>query len=405
MLPADLRSELRWLAGGFLLTLSSGFGQTYFIALFAGELKGSLDITDGQFGSLYTVATLASAALLTWAGKLADRFSARALGVGVLAAFALTSLGMASVESVWMLGVVLFGLRFFGQGMLTHVAMTAMGRWFNRKRGRAVSITALGFPAGEAVLPLVAVALTAVVGWRGAWVAASGAVLLISIPVLTVLLRRERRPTPSGSAGARGDTARRDWTRGEVLRSPVFYALLPGVLATPLVVTGLFFNQVTIAATKGWPLSWFAATFPVLAALHVSSALAAGWMVDRFGARRLLPLLLLPLGLATLTVTYATSPSMLVVFMALVGLSQGGASTMQGALWPELFGITHLGAIRSIVMAGVVFASALAPGGIGVLLDAGVSIEAQFLAMAVYCFVVAIWMAVLLPRLNRLAAG
>src|SRR5690606_24722764 len=151
MVPNALRAELRWLSAGFLLTLSSGFGQTYFIGLFAGELKGELAITDGQFGALYTAATLASAALLTWAGKLADRFSVRALGIGVLAGFALTSLGMAAVTSAAALGFALFGLRFFGQGMLSHVAMTAMGRWFERKRGRAVAITALGFPAGEAV--------------------------------------------------------------------------------------------------------------------------------------------------------------------------------------------------------------------------------------------------------------
>lgn len=99
MLPTGSGSELRWLANRFLLTLSSGFGQTYFIALFAGELKTALRITDGEFGTLYTLATLTSPALLTWAGKLADRFSARAHGVGVLAAFALTSVGMASVAS------------------------------------------------------------------------------------------------------------------------------------------------------------------------------------------------------------------------------------------------------------------------------------------------------------------
>src|SRR5690606_29146498 len=123
----------------------------------------------------------------------------------------------------------------------------------------------------------------------------------VSIPLLAVLLVRERRPTaaPTG-ADSEPAPSRRDWTRGEVLRNPHFYAVLPGVLAAPLVVTGLFFNQATIAEAKGWALTWFAAAFPVLAALHVLSALAAGWMVDRFGARRLLPVLVLPLALATL---------------------------------------------------------------------------------------------------------
>jgi len=405
MLAPDVGSESRWLASGFLLMLCSGFGQTYFIAIFAGHLKADLAMTDGQFGSLFAAGTLASAALLVWAGKYADKLSIRWLGVGAMAGLAATSLAMASVASAWMLTLVLFGLRFFGQGMLTHVAMTAMGRWFNRKRGRAVAIAGLGFPASEAVLPLIAVTLIGLVGWRLTWVAAAVALLAVPVPVLIALLKRERTPTVDRAAPDRAgpDPGRHEWTRGEVLKSPLFYALMPGVLAPPFIQTGTFFNQVTIVEIKGWELSWFAASFPVLAGVNVLSALAAGWMVDRFGARRLLPAFLLPLGLATLIVSHATSPYVLPVFMALSGLTLGSGSTIQGALWAELYGTEHLGAIRALATAGVVFASALSPALIGILIDAGVALEAQLLAMAVYCLVAALWMSSLLPRLDRLA--
>jgi len=405
MLAPDVGSESRWLASGFLLMLCSGFGQTYFIAIFAGHLKADLAMTDGQFGSLFAAGTLASAALLVWAGKYADKLSIRWLGVGAMAGLAATSLAMAAVASAWMLTLVLFGLRFFGQGMLTHVAMTAMGRWFNRKRGRAVAIAGLGFPASEAVLPLIAVTLIGLVGWRLTWVAAAVALLAVPVPVLIALLKRERTPTVDRAAPDRAgpDPGRHEWTRGEVLKSPLFYALMPGVLAPPFIQTGTFFNQVTIVEIKGWELSWFAASFPVLAGVNVLSALAAGWMADRFGARRLLPAFLVPLGLATLILTYATSPYVLPVFMALSGLTLGSGSTIQGALWAELYGTEHLGAIRALATAGVVFASALSPALIGILIDAGVALEAQLLAMAVYCLVAALWMSSLLPRLDRLA--
>lgn len=407
MLAPDLRSEIRWLSSGFLLTLCSTFGQTYFIAIFAGHLKAELTITDGQFGGLYTLATLSSAALLFGSGGFADRFPIRGLGAGVIVGLALTTLAMSSVASAWMLGLVLFGLRFFGQGMLSHVAMTAMGRWFNRKRGRAVSIAALGFSAGEAVLPLVAVALIGLFGWRFAWLAASVVLIGLALPILIVLLRRERTPTtgPALTGGSLHTLPRREWTRREVLRSPLFYALLPGVLAQSFIVTGIFFNQVTILNLKGWELSWFAANFPVLAGVNVFSALAAGWMVDRFGARRLLPAFLLPLGIATLILTYATSPYVLPVFMVLVGLTLGSSATIQGALWAELYGIKHLGAIRGLALAGVVLGSALSPGLIGILLDTGVALETQLVAMAAYCFIAALWMSALMPRLHRLATS
>ncbi len=403
MLAPGRSTEIRRLASGFVLTLSSGFGQTYFIAIFAGYLKADLALEDWQFGGLYTAGTLASAALLVWAGKFADQFPIRWLGAAVMLGLALTALAMACVQSAWMLVCVLFGLRFFGQGMLSHVAMTAMGRWFDHTRGRAVSIAALGFPTSEAVLPLIAVTAIGLIGWRLTWAAAAIAMVVFPTPILIALLHRE--PTSAEAPAVRGasttDSPRRVWTRGEVLKSPLFYALLPGIWAPAFILTGIFFNQVAIVESKGWQISWFAASYSILAVVSVLSALVAGWLIDRVGARGLLPAFLVPLGLAALLLTYATTPYILPVFMALVGLCMGSGSTIQGALWAELYGVEHLGAIRAIVTASVVFASALSPGLIGLLLDAGVALETQLLAMAIYSFAAAFCLGMLTPLLKR----
>jgi MFS family permease len=256
-------------------------------------------------------------------------------------------------------------------------------------------------------LPLIAVAMIGLVGWRLTWVVAALALVVVPVPILIALLKRERTPTAGRAGTAPGDARaypdRHQWTRGEVLRSPLFYALMPGILAQSFIQTGIFFNQVSIVEIKGWELSWFAACFPILAGVGLVTALAAGWMVDRYGARHLLPAVLVPLGIATLLLTYATSPYVLPVAMALLGMTGGSSGTIQGALWAELYGTRSLGAIRALAAAGMVFASALSPGLIGILMDAGVALEAQLLVMALYCFIAALWMGSLLPRLNRLA--
>ena len=406
MLPPDLRSEIRWLSSGFLLTFHSGFGQTYFIAVFAGHLMTDLALSDGAFGGLYTIGTLCSAALLALTGRFADLVPIRWLGAGVLGGLALTSVAMAAVSSAWMLALVFFGLRFFGQGMLTHTAMTAMGRWFNRKRGRAVAIAGLGLPASEGLLPPIAVALAAVIGWRETWIA--GAVLLLlAAPTLIGLLKHERHPTlgPGSAADPESVDDRRQWTRSEVLREPTFYALLPGMLATPFVFTAVFFNQVTVAAAKGWTLALFAAAFPLLAVAHVGALLAAGWIIDRFAARQVLSAQLLLLGGGTLLLAMAERPELLFVAMAIFGLTLGVSAATAGTLWAELYGVEHLGSIRSVATALTVLATAAAPGIVGVLLDMDVAIELLLIAMAVYAFTVAAWMAMLQPRLARVAAG
>jgi len=164
-----LRTNARWLGAGFLLTFASAFGQTWFIALFAGGIKETHGLTDGGWGSLYTVATLSSAALLFARGALADTMPLSRLAPLMALLFALAAVMMAFANSIWMLGIAVFGLRFCGQGMFGHIAMTAMGRWFRARRGRAVAVATLGHPAGEFVLPLLTVLVAAALGARSTW--------------------------------------------------------------------------------------------------------------------------------------------------------------------------------------------------------------------------------------------
>jgi MFS family permease len=260
-------------------------------------------------------------------------------------------------------------------------------------------------PASEGLMPPLAVASIAFFGWRDTWLAGSAFLLVIALPVFLYLLKEERRPTHSGPASNAGFEApeRYQWSRKEVLRSPLFYALLAIVLAPPFIMTAVFFNQVTLSEAKSWSLTWFAASFPLLAGAHVLTTLSCGWLIDRVGARRLLSTLLLPLGSACALLALVDHIYVLPVAMVLIGMTLGGASTTSGALWPELYGTLHLGAIRAATVAAVVMSTAIAPGLVGAALDAGVSLQAQLLAMSGYCFGAAVWTLSLLPKLNRLA--
>jgi hypothetical protein len=42
-LPGFLCANAPWLAAGFLLTFASSFGQTFFIAVFVGEIRADFD--------------------------------------------------------------------------------------------------------------------------------------------------------------------------------------------------------------------------------------------------------------------------------------------------------------------------------------------------------------------------
>ena len=399
-----LRSNIRWLGAGFLMTFSSSFGQTFFIAFFSGHLRDSFGLSHGELGSLYTIATLASAGTLVWLGKLADTQPLGRLAIVTAIGLALTACAMAAVASPFMLVLVFYGLRFCGQGMLSHIAFTAMGRWYNARRGQAVAIATLGFPAGEALFPIAAVALTVLVGWRGAWLAAAGFLVFVTIPLLLLLLRRNRVPqnrfTDDGSDN--GVPRPRDWTRSEVLRDPLFYALLPGLLTPPYAMTGIFFHQAHLVEVNGWASSIFAVSFPIYSCAAVVASLVAGVAIDRWGSGRVLPVYLLPMSIGMALLGLWAEPWQVPVFMGLGGLTTGTAMTLIGALWAEIYGTRHLGSIRALVTAAMVFATGLAPGVMGYLIDWGIEIDVQLPAMAVYSALAAVFFLVLQMTSGRL---
>lgn len=400
-----LNDNRRFLAFGFLLPFFSGFGQTFFIGIFGAELRADFGLGNGEFGLIYSLATLGNAAALVWLGRLMDYVDLRLYTAATCLAYVGACLYMAFMPALPVLLFVGFLLlRLTGQGLMSHIGVTAMGRHFDAGRGTAVSIASLGFPAAEALFPPAGVALMALLGWRQTWLAIGVGLAVILVPVALWLLRghgeRERRRREELDAVAADADSERSWLVGEVLRDPHFYRVLPAVLLTPFTVTGLFFHQTALAADKGWTLAWFASAFVVYALAQVAGTLVSGSLVDRLGATRLLPYFLLPIAAALALLAAGDAAWIAPAFMLGAGLTAGASMTLLGALWAELYGVLHLGSIRSLVWALVVFASALAPALFGYLMDAGSGVG----AIAAGCVVAALAAAVL-AGMRRLPRG
>lgn len=82
-----------------------------------------------------------------------------------------------------------------------------------------------------------------------------------------------------------------------------------------------------------------------------------------------MPFYLLPLGTALLVLSSTADPLAAAGFMALAGITAGISAIIVAAVWAELYGTRHLGAIRSLSVSVTVLATALSPGLFGWLLD------------------------------------
>ena len=373
----------RWLAAGALLTLMSSFGQTYFISIFAGEIRTTFDLSHGDWGAIYGFGTFASAIAMVWAGSLTDIMRVRRLGPIVLAALAASCLFMAFNPWVALLPVVIFCLRFTGQGMSTHIAAVGMSRWFAANRGKALSVANLGFSIGEATYPLLVVALIMFFAWQSIWVLAAF-VAILSIPALVWLLREERSPQSMATDGQSVGMNGRHWTRNQALVHPLFWFMMPAFVGQSAFNTAFFFLQVHFAEIKGWDHFQLVAMFPVYTGVAIGSMIFSGVLIDKIGTARLIPYFQLPMIFAFLLFAYGQSLLTTLVGFVFLGLTSGANATLPNAFWAEHFGTKHLGAIKASAAAAMVLGSAIGPAITGVLLDFSLPLEAQYFGVSIF---------------------
>ena len=387
---------------GVFLIFSSSVGQTFFISLFSGEIRNEFNLSHGMFGILYSSATLTSAIIFFWLGKFTDQFNLTLLSLITLMAISGVALLISSAETLIVLFLSLLGLRLFGQSMLSHIAITSIARWFTKQRGRALSIALMGHPIGEALLPSLITFFLLQFTWREIWIGIALCIIVFFLPLIFWLGKNVESPRVKLSNDNFSDSKRINnisWNRLQVLKDLRFYQLMPGLLASPFIVTGVFFHQIHLIETKSWSIGLLASSYPFFALSVTGITFGTGWIVDRFSTVHLLKFFLLPLALGLLIIASSDKTYAAPLFMILMGASTGAATIILSTLWVELYGIDYIGSIRSMSFAMVVLSTSISPALMGLLLDIGVTLETQFITFAIYIFICSISFAILTPNL------
>jgi MFS family permease len=382
------RTNPRFLGFGFFLAFLSSAGQTYFVGVFGTAIQADFGLDPGSWGRTYMIGTLASALVINWSGSLIDRFDLRIFTVATLVGLAAACLLMGSVNSPLLLVAAIFMLRQFGQGLTSHTGITSMARYHDVDRGKAIALAAIGFSCGEAVLPLIGLYAAQAIGWRMTFYAVAVCVLAAILPALWLLKGHGRRHAEHSAAlerRAAEASGAADYTRRQMLSEKRFYLMLPAMISPSMIGTALFFFPAEIAAAKHWSSLWVTGNYWLYSTVSVATTIYSGLLIDRFGARRVVPLFLLPLAVALVVLNLSDQRWIIWPYMLLMGLSTGLYFTGLSALWAELYGARHLGAIKSLTNAVMVFASALGPALVGTLLEWGVAFAAISILLAVFC--------------------
>lgn len=383
----------RWLAATALLYFCSCFGQTFFISLFAGEIRETFNLSHGDWGFIYSGGTLASAIAMLCFGGYIDKYKISLNIKIVVISLSLICLSMTFINQVWVLPFIIFGLRFFGQGMLIHIPAVAIGKWYGKNKGKALSLSIMGFSIGEAILPIIFVSLIILIGWRNSWLVGT-TILLITLPIIINLLSNERTPNSSQeNIIDQVGMGSKHWERKEVLKHWVFWSVIIPFLIPPIFSTAFFFNMVHLTEIKNWSLITFTSLFPFYTGMSILTTLISGWILDKFGVEKILPFYLIPMAFGLLIFSYSGTYITAALGFCFLGMTQGLAMMIGGTFWPVYYGTKNLGSVRSLSTSSMVFGTAIGPAVVGKLLDFSINYNLILLGMSCLAIIasVSLW--------------
>lgn len=291
------------------------------------------------------------------------------VAIGLLIA----SLVMAVSWHISMLFVGLILLRLSGQGLSGHTAQTTMARYNDQLRGKALSISGIGYPLGEAVLPSIIAGLLVLFHWRTTWALIALVIAIFFIPVLWFLIRKEKTAIDEEIVEDEKPSAGNQYKI--LLTDPRTLYVIPAILMPPFWATGLFLYQVSAAEQLGWSAALIASAFMAFAVMRILTGLFSGPIIDRFSAQSIFPFLLIPM-IVGLLIGYLFSGGWAAfVYLGLIGATMGFSSTIKSALWAEMYGTKVIGTVQSMFASLMVFSTALSPFLVGYLLDQSVSMN------------------------------
>ena len=378
-----LKSNFQYLLFGFLMTFCSSFGQTFFLGIFNPFIREDLNLSHSEFGGIYSAATLVSSLTIVWLGKKIDDFKLRNFAIFVCISLFFAAVFMSQLSSLVHLLLAIFFLRLFGQGLMSHTSSTAMARYFDKNRGKALGVAWLGLSFGEGILPGLVIFLLNYLVWKKIWITIAVFLIVFVLPLIVFLLKNFKDNSIEQEQSKKSKNIK-NWTRQEVLKDLRFYFLLPAVLCPAFLITGIFINQIYLFENLNWGINFIAPSFTAYAIFSVISLQLSGFLIDKFSALKILPFYLIPmiLGLLfSLLFKFALSP---VIFFILMAITNGTSNVLLTSTWSEMYGTKHLGAIRSITVSLMVFSTSLSPFIFGYLIDFGFNAKDITLFMVIY---------------------
>jgi MFS family permease len=350
-----------WIVVGlFAIDLVASLGR-YNLAAFLPFMMDELGWARETISLAQSIAIWLYAAFVVLAGVLVDRIGARKT---FLIGGPLTILGwvlFSTVQAPWQLYLYYGVFLSLAVGMSHYVPVMATTRkWFVKRAGVVAGVTGSAWALGNAIFMPVMTGMADSQGWRhtslilgicfGALIILCALFIIRDTPESVGLGPDGEVPPTSVDPTASVETS---WDMKRALRTSQFLLLFIAYSVYNIGLNGVVTHVVAWGTDLGSPQATAGIFFTAFAAPWVLGSIAGGWLGDKYGKERMMPVGLI---IATAAMLYGGlgvhTQSGLMVFAIGVGLGTGLQVPLYAPLLGDLFGRARVGSLFGILTFG-----------------------------------------------------
>ena len=350
------------LVSTFLLGVISGGIFSHSNGIFFGPIKEDLRLSSTQTSLIFSLARAEGSVAGPIVGPLVDRFGSQPMIIigGIIA-------GLGFIALHWVHGYLLFVVIFIGlvstgkSAGLGQVLLSAVNRWFIRRRSLAMSICITGFSSGGAVLlPLVTIGVHTI-GWRDVMLYSGIFMCLIVLPLAAIIRHSPERmglepdgikpgAAPASTQGTTQPTrdTSGDFTVAQALRTQAFWILSAGTIMRITLWGAISIHSVEMMVWKGMGQETAGLMFSLMFFLSIPMRIGAGVLGDRVPIQPLMCGGMMAAGLATLAMLVIEGNIGIYLFVFLMAVEQGG-STLNWVALGNFFGRSSFGTLMGMM--------------------------------------------------------
>lgn len=369
-----------------------GFG------VFVETWEDEWGVSVGAISIAASVGWLLNGLVQPFFGRAIDRIGGRPVVIGSMAVMGLAFIAMAFVTNVWML-TILYGFIISSAAGGISPSMTGVFvvRWFQRKRGTAMSLLVSGGSVGGLVLVPFLTYLFIATNWQTAWIAAGAISLLIGLPLLWLIVRSDPGDMglhPDGDSDAAvaeraatgfllpiGPLNADRWQTS--FRSAPIWQMSLAYWVCGVTTASISVHFVRWAGAEGISPGTAALAFGLLSGINAASVIFIGSISDRMQRKTLLGAVYLVRAVAFLALIVLPGDAALWTFAVVGGGSWLATVPLTNSLTADVYGIRHVGTLGGLILMTHQLGGALAVFLFGVAFDRWGSYDAAFATGAI----------------------